>query len=179
MVTKIEAVPDKPEARFLEGVVAAPVLEALRAAHDKLSALGIPHVVVGGLAVGAWGHPRATKDVDFLVSEVDAFDASGPLVTFKPGVPIQAGGVAVDYLTVESLNLTKPPVLTLGGGFVALEVLFLLKLRAHRMQDEADVVSLLKKGAPVQEIDAWLRGEGHAPEADRLRKLVERAREES
>jgi hypothetical protein len=27
--------------------------------------LGVPHALIGGLAVGLHGHPRATKDVDF------------------------------------------------------------------------------------------------------------------
>lgn len=34
-----------------------------------LAALGVPHVLVGGLAVGVHGHIRATKDVDFMVGE--------------------------------------------------------------------------------------------------------------
>lgn len=37
---------------------------ALDAALDALEGLGLRYAVVGGLAVGAWGVPRATKDVD-------------------------------------------------------------------------------------------------------------------
>jgi len=38
-------------------------------ASARLTELGVRHVLVGGLAVGGWGHPRATKDVVFLVGE--------------------------------------------------------------------------------------------------------------
>ena len=49
-------------------------------------------VVVGGLAIGANGFPRATRDVDFLVG-AEAFEhhADG-LVTLRAGVPFQVTG---------------------------------------------------------------------------------------
>ena len=53
-----------PDLRLLEGVVASPVLSAMRAASRALTSLGIRHAVAGGLAVGAYGYPRATQDVD-------------------------------------------------------------------------------------------------------------------
>lgn len=42
----------------------SPLQPALDAALDALEGLGLRYAVVGGLAVGAWGVPRATKDVD-------------------------------------------------------------------------------------------------------------------
>ena len=42
----------------------SPLQPALDAALDALERLGLRYAVVGGLAVGAWGVPRATKDVD-------------------------------------------------------------------------------------------------------------------
>ena len=60
----------------------------MRVASARLTELGVRHVLVGGLAVGAWGHARATKHVDFLVGE-EAFEHHpGGLVTMKYGVPI-------------------------------------------------------------------------------------------
>jgi hypothetical protein len=47
--------------------VTDPVLEAVRAAHDHLTAAGLPHALVGGLAVSARGHLRFTRDADFAV----------------------------------------------------------------------------------------------------------------
>jgi len=33
-----------------------------------LDQAGIDYMLVGGLAVGIWGQPRATVDIDFLIS---------------------------------------------------------------------------------------------------------------
>src|SRR5438477_162072 len=57
---------------LLSDIVAQRVLDALRVASEALTRAGIAHAVIGGLAVGANGYPRATKDVDFLVGD-DAF----------------------------------------------------------------------------------------------------------
>lgn len=35
----------------------------------RANATGLPYLLIGGHAVGAWGFFRATKDIDFLVSE--------------------------------------------------------------------------------------------------------------
>ena len=58
-------------------------------------------VVVGDLAVGANGHPRATKHVDFLVG-AEAFEHHGKLVTLRAGLPFQVDGVAVDFRSPEA-----------------------------------------------------------------------------
>src|SRR5215212_4437533 len=85
----------------LEGVVSPTILDALRTASKRLSGLGIRHALVGGLAVGAHGFPRATKDIDFLVGD-EAFEHhEGGVVTMKPGVPIQVGGVLIDLLSAQ------------------------------------------------------------------------------
>jgi hypothetical protein len=63
----------KPDPALLDDVVAPKVLDAMRLASNALSALGVRHVVVGGLAVGANGNPRATRVVDFLVGD-EAFE---------------------------------------------------------------------------------------------------------
>src|SRR6185369_6865442 len=77
------------------------VLDAMRKASDELTRLGVRHALVGGLAVGAHGYPRATKDVDFLVGD-EAFEHhAGGIVTMKPGIPIQIGGVLVDLLSAQ------------------------------------------------------------------------------
>ena len=59
-------------------------------------------MVVGGLAVGANGHPRATKDVHFLVGR-EAFNhhANG-LVTMRPEIPFQVNGIAIDLLSADA-----------------------------------------------------------------------------
>jgi hypothetical protein len=94
--------PRTPDVSLLDDTVAPRILDAMRVASARLTELGARHVLVGGLAVGAWGHARATKGVDFLVGE-EAFEhQAGGLVTMKYGVPIQVGGVAVDLLSARA-----------------------------------------------------------------------------
>jgi hypothetical protein len=79
----------KPDPTLLIDVVAPKVLEALRLASEALTTANVRHVVVGGLAVGANGYPRATKAVDFLVgAEAFRHHANG-LVTMRPEIPFQ------------------------------------------------------------------------------------------
>jgi hypothetical protein len=91
----------KPDPSLLDDMVGAKVLDAMRLASNVLKGLGVRHVVVGGLSVSAYGNPRATKAVDFLVGD-EAFEhpADG-FVSMKPGVPIQVNGVAIDLLSVQ------------------------------------------------------------------------------
>ena len=51
----------------LRDVVAGSILDRAVDVSRRLHQLGVPHVLIGGLAVGLHGHPRATKDVDFMV----------------------------------------------------------------------------------------------------------------
>ncbi len=74
----------KPDPALLRDVVAA--LDPMKLASEALTRAGVRHVVVGDLAVGANGYPRATKDVDFLVGS-EAFEHhAGGLVTLRAGV---------------------------------------------------------------------------------------------
>src|SRR5262249_34174056 len=140
----------KPDPNLLVGVVASNVLDAWRAASDALARAGVRHVVVGGLAVGANGHPRATKDVDFLVGEEAFKHHSGGLVTMNPAIPIEVNGVAIDYLSPRpdeghlAEALAAPP-----GTFIDVARLVYMKLRASRFQDRADVAGLVKRGLDI------------------------------
>ncbi len=42
-------------------------IEVVRSVHEILSKNAIPHAFVGGLALNAWGIPRATFDIDLCV----------------------------------------------------------------------------------------------------------------
>ena len=90
----------KPDPTLLVDVVAPKVLDALRLASEALTLANVRHVVVGGLAVGAYGYPRATGDVAFLVGAEAFHHHAVGLVTMRPEVPFQVNGVAVDLLSV-------------------------------------------------------------------------------
>jgi hypothetical protein len=51
----------------LRDVVAESIVDRAIEVSRRLQEPGVPPVLIGGLAVGLHGHPRATKDVDFMV----------------------------------------------------------------------------------------------------------------
>ena len=132
-------------------------LYALRAASENLTRLGIRHAICGGVAVGAYGHIRATKDVDFLVGD-EAFILHGKLVTFAPGVTWAIEGIPTDMVPLSppdkpSENLSfmeeevNDPYELDGMPLVSPEALVVMKLVAHRSKDLDDVAALLDAGA--------------------------------
>lgn len=156
-----------PDLTLLDGVVAPRILEALRVAAQSLRDLRVPFALAGGLAVGAHGHPRATKDVDFLVGD-EAFRVhQGGLVTMASGVPVQVGDVPVDTLSIRPdedhlrVALAQAPV---SGGIpvLPLAALIYLKLKSPRMRDAADIVDLLQVAAAPDVVRAYLAA--NAPE---------------
>lgn len=144
-----------PDPSLLEGVVSPRVLDAMRAASDAMTALGVRHLVVGGLAVGANGYPRATSDVDFLVGD-EAFEHhAGGIVTMR--VPVQVNGVAVDCLSIAPDEGYLLEALSAAPGFFApAPVLIYLKLKSPRLKDRADIVELIKAGIDVEETRQYL-----------------------
>lgn len=66
------------------------VRQAFEMSHETLARAGVPHVVVGGIAVNAYGHHYTTRDVDYLVDASDAFDGE-VILTHKPNVPCLSG----------------------------------------------------------------------------------------
>jgi hypothetical protein len=164
-----------PDLRRLEGVVADRILDAMRVAAAQLDRLGVRHALVGGLAVGAHGHPRATRDVDFLVGP-EAFEVhAGGLVTMKPGVPIQVAGVTVDCLSIgeDEGHLEA----ALGQPVAPAEALAYLKLKSPRSKDRSDLVELVKAGFDTERVRAYLAA--HAPELlPKLDDVIRTARAE-
>ena len=128
-----------------------------------MATLGIRHVVVGGLAVGAHGHPRATKDVDFLVGD-EAFEHHpGGFVSMKPGVPIQINGVAIDLLSVQAGEDHLATALDAPmGEMIAAPQLVYLKLKSPRQKDRVDVIELVKAGVEIDACRNYLTA--HAPD---------------
>jgi len=125
------------------------IVRAMRAAHEAYARLGIRHALVGGLAVGVHGRPRATKDVDFLVGR-EAFESSGIVISFRAGVPLSAEGVPIDSVppAVDSDVLEEAldaPMEFDGLPIVRAEFLIYMKVLAARRQDLADVVAVLAR----------------------------------
>ena len=141
--------------------VAPKIRDAAQQVAAQLESLGVRYALAGGLAVGAHGYARATTDVDFFVGD-EAFERHGQLVTFRPGIPIQVGGVTIDYLSPAGLasfmeEALDRPVRSGGLPIVPLEALIAMKLIAGRRRDLSDVVELLKRVANEEPIRSYLR----------------------
>jgi hypothetical protein len=152
----------KPDLALVADIVAPKILEALRLASDALSAAKVRHVVVGGLAVGANGYPRATKDVDFLVgAEAFHHHASG-LVTLRAEIPFQVKGVAIDLLSPEPDEpfLEAALAAPLGSVLEAAPLIY-MKLKSPRRKDRVDVIELIKGGIDTKQCREYLAA--HAP----------------
>lgn len=156
--------------------------EATRGSSEALRTAGVRHALVGGLAVGAWGYPRWSKDVDYLVGEEAFIVHPGGFVTFAPGVPIAYEGVPVDSISIAPgegfLSDALDRAIMVDGVPVApVEALVYLKLKSPRRKDFADVVEILKAGIDAKPVFAWLSE--HSPvQAEKFAKAVEQAQEE-
>lgn len=149
----------------LARVVAPKVLTDAIDTSERLRALGIPHALVGGLAVGLHGHPRATKDVDFIVG-TSAFASTKPILAFREELGDIVRWGVIDLLAAlpDDPALEHALRLPVAGDVpvVPVEVLVLMKLRARRPQDEADVGHLVTAGLDVRAVLDWLSA--NAPE---------------
>ena len=152
----------KPDPSLLIDVVAPKVLEAMKLASAALTLANVRHIVVGGLAVGANGYPRATKDVDFLVGDEAFHRHANGLVTMRPEVPFQVNGVAVDLLSPEAsedfleATLAAPP-----GTMMEAPPLVYMKLKSPRRKDQVDVIEMIKGGIDTKRCREYLLA--HAP----------------
>lgn len=142
-----------------EAVAGRVLLDAIEASR-RLAELGIPHALIGGLAVGLHGHPRATKDVDFLVGE-EAFDRTEPLLVFRAELRDLVRVGVVDLMPLPRGHEELAEYLELPAGneipVIGPEGLVLLKILANRPQDRADVSTLLRHGLSVASVTAYLR----------------------
>lgn len=151
--------------------VSPKVRQAYELSHEALRVMGIPHVVIGGLAVNAHGHHYTTKDVDYLVDEKDAFDGTGLVVTHKRGVPFTVDGVDIDFVmerpeypegvrlemrkSIETARKRNDKVV-----IVADWLLVWMKLNARRSKDMAAVEGLIQAGLDVESVREALSAVG-------------------
>lgn len=126
-----------------------------------LSTLGVRHALVGDLAVGAHGWPRATTGVDFLVDETAWKKTEGGLVVMRSGLPVEAHGVPVDTLSIRDdekhLQTAIDGAETSEGVPVApAEAIVYMKLASPRSKDRQDVIELVRAGPRPRESEGVL-----------------------
>lgn len=163
-------------------VVPERVWRAMVDGSKQLASLGIRHALVGGLAVGAHGYPRNTKDVDFLVDDSAWRRTSAGILVMVAGLPFQAHGVAIDTLTVgDKEPFLKSAIergeISEGIRVIPIEALVYMKLSSPRAKDRVDVIELVKRGMDVPKVERYL--DQNAPRLRaRLDEAVRIAREE-
>lgn len=147
---------------------AKPVREVAMDASARLTRRGVPHALVGGLAVQAHGFERYTRDVDILVPS--GFPASN----------YERRGVAVKFLRSASPRTAfldgevRLPDSTSEVPVARVEAVIAMKLLSGRAQDDADIVRLVLAGAPTRDVTTYLRAHVHRLVA-RFERLVRRA----
>jgi len=93
--------PPGPDLKPVAEVVSEKVWRAMTDASESLRSLGVKHALVGGLAVGAHGWPRATRDVDFLLGDDAWLERDGVVVT-RVDLPVGAHGIPIDLAMVRA-----------------------------------------------------------------------------
>jgi hypothetical protein len=142
------------------------IYDELVAVVRALAADGVDYALVGGLAVGVWGVPRATKDIDLLVRPEEVARAKAAVracgyvleaapMRFSDGMEvvrvskIVAGQLmTVDFLLVngnlETAWQSRGRVETEGAelSVISREALIAMKVAAGRPIDQHDVIKL-------------------------------------
>lgn len=175
---------------------------SVAAAQDALDPLGVPYALIGGLALDAWGIPRATKDADVAVPVGAAERAAERLV--GDGVetrPLRIGGVGlrdavhglridfidrrIDFarLFAEAIDEARTSGRRVQVGtrqvpLVSLEHLLAMKLVSGEPKDDIDARRLLQLErldyARAREIVARHLGPASANRLDALAREVGR-----
>lgn len=150
---------NRPDLAAVFSLLSPRIRVAVEKTHSALSAAGIPHALAGGLAVGAYGEPRATKDVDFLVGTEAFIEHAGGIVTLHPALPIAIDGVPVDAVPVPNdapflREALDGPPMSEGIPVVAVEALICMKLLALRPRDRRDIEDLVRAGIDARRVRA-------------------------
>jgi hypothetical protein len=156
---------------LLGDVVARSILDRAELVSKRLNALGVPHVLIGGLAVGVHGHPRATKDVDFLVG-AEAFASMSPLLVYRAELAdlVRVGNTDIMSVPPKYPVLFGELRLDDDVPIISLRGLVLMKLDAFRPRDREDVRTLLTQDpSQIRSIRDFLQS--HAP--DLVHRLAE------
>lgn len=161
------------------------LFESTVALQDRLRRAGILSAVIGGVAVGMWGEPRVTRDVDVKVL-LERDDAPRLLKVLAPDYesliddPLRSLshtgilfvqddlGTRLDLLLsettfdAEAIRRAKPMELELGlvAHICSAEDLIIYKLVSTRQRDYEDAVSIVRRQGDALDdayVVRWLR----------------------
>ncbi|OGW39589.1 MAG: hypothetical protein A2Y97_12000 [Nitrospirae bacterium RBG_13_39_12] len=163
------------------------LIESLKELCSFLEDQGIEYMLIGGLAVGIWGEPRATVDIDFLVAiGLDDFDTlkhklikssrfvfihDKPMVfgkiTFLRTTLRSNTDISVDFLFADdefkNRALQRKQTVKIKEFLINIsspEDLILLKLLSGREQDMLDaekIIKIQKENIDMEYMKKWLQ----------------------
>lgn len=87
---------------------------------DALAQHGVPYALCGGLALAVHGHPRATKDIDLLIQEVDV--EPGLRALSAAGYRLRAGPIPLGGGTPHPQRLFRATKVA-GGAHLTVDLL--------------------------------------------------------
>lgn len=166
------------------GVVMEHLIRSVAELQRRLEDAGIPSVVIGGLATGAWGEPRLTRDADLkvLARRDERARLLQHLADFTPlhADPDEAfrrhgiaffqdpAGTRIDVMLAETSfdetaigrahGVEMPPGLLVR--VCSAEDLIVYKMVSLRMQDRVDVEGIIRRqGDQIDDryVEEWLR----------------------
>ena len=180
--SRVREGPEGPDLKPVADAVSEKVWRAMVDASKSLRALDIRHALVGGLAVGAHGWPRATRDVDFLVDDSAFVKTESGVVILRAGIPVQAHGIAIDTISVRDderhlLSAIEAAEVSEGIPVLPVAALVYLKLASPRSQDRQDVLNLVAAGLDLDRVRRYL--DTNAPKLrEKFEAIVRTAKEE-
>jgi hypothetical protein len=160
------------------------LIRSVAGLQRHLEQAGIPSMVIGGLAVGAWGEPRLTRDADLKVlaqrderdrvlaqlTDYTSLHANADEAFRRHGVAFfqDASGVRIDIMlaetTFDSAAIGRARVVelqpTLEVRLCSPEDLIIYKLVSVRAQDHLDVEGVIRRqGDQLDDryVESWLR----------------------
>ncbi|MEW6068014.1 MAG: nucleotidyl transferase AbiEii/AbiGii toxin family protein [Nitrospirota bacterium] len=164
-----------------------PLIKSLKELCLFLEDQGIEYMLVGGLAVGIWGEPRATVDIDFLIAiGLDDFDIlkhklvkssrfvfihDKPMlfgkITFLRATIKSNTDISVDFLFADdefkNRALQRKETVKVNDFSVNIsspEDLIILKLLSRREQDRLDaekIIKIQKENLDMEYMKKWLQ----------------------
>lgn len=161
-------------------------------AHGRLEQLGIPHALIGGMALSLWGAQRSTADIDLLVDGGFKVETEQAL-TALGFTPFHATAEILQFNGIGSLDVmfaNRPLSLKMlaeaqvfphvSVRCVRPEGLIGLKIQAYKnnakrtLQDKADIQRLMEANPTLdlEEILDYARHFGEEREMERLWTLA-------
>ncbi|MEZ4409627.1 MAG: hypothetical protein R3A52_24615 [Polyangiales bacterium] len=100
-----------PSLTNLDDVLPERSIAAMRAVSTGLRTLGVRHLLLGGMAVGVYGYPRNTQDVDFIIGPEGCVEATRAKPTSpRRARPRRRAGRPVDTLVLRDPAPLLDPV---------------------------------------------------------------------